>query len=186
MSEPAKRIATYEDLYSIPDNMTGEIINGELITTPRPSRKHAYSATVLGEEIGPPYRRGRGGPGGWIILDEPELGLGEDILVPDLGGWKRERFPIEEETNYISVAPNWVCEVLSPRTLRNDKVKKMPIYARQAVEYIWLIDPIVMTMDAFRLESGRWLLLGSFSENDKVQIEPFQEIEINLEDLWLK
>jgi Uma2 family endonuclease len=187
MSELAKKKATYEDLYSIPENMTGEIINGELIVTPRPSRKHVRTAIVLGNKIGSPYDFGEGGgPGGWIFLIEPEIGLGEHTMVPDLAGWKRERFPIEEDHNWISAAPDWVCEILSPNTLRTDKVKKMPIYAHHGVGHIWLIDPVAMTMDAFRLESGKWVLLGSFTENDKVRAEPFQEIEINLKDLWLE
>ncbi len=87
MSEPPKRKATYEDLSNIPENMTGEIINGELIVTPRPSRKHTYASSALDKKIGPPYQFGEGGgPGGWIIIVEPEIGLGEHILVPDLAG----------------------------------------------------------------------------------------------------
>jgi len=187
MSEPAKKKATYEDLYSIPGNMTGEIIDGELIVTPRPSRKHAFAASVLGSEIIPPYCLGRGGgPGGWVFIIEPEIGLGEQILVPDLAGWKREKFPVEEDHNWISVVPDWICEILSPGTLRNDKIKKMPIYAHHGVSHLWLIDPVATTMDVFRLESGRWSLLGSYAENDKVAAEPFLEIEINLEDLWVR
>jgi Uma2 family endonuclease len=166
--------------------MTGEIINGELIATPRPSRKHTSAASRITMEIGPPYEYGRGGPGGWIIMVEPEIGLGPHILVPDLAGWKKERFPVEEETNYITVPPNWVCEVLSPQTFRTDKVKKMPLYAKHGVDYIWLIDPVAMTLDAFSLASGQWLLLSSFAENDQVRIEPFPEVEIYLGDLWLK
>ena len=185
MSNPAKRLATYEDLYSIPDNMIGEIIDGELIVHPRPSRKHAYATSNLSRVL-PAYRVGEGGgPGGWIFLIEPEIGLGEHTMVPDLAGWKIERFPIEEDHNWISATPDWVCEILSPSTLRTDKVKKMPIYAHHGVGHIWLIDPAVMTMDTFRLEGGKWVLMGSFTENDKVRAEPFQEIEINLEELWL-
>ncbi len=186
MSQPAMKRATYQDLYKIPENSTGEIIDGELIVTPRPSRKHVIASSYLGSEVIPPYCHGRGGgPGGWIILMEPEIGLGGDILVPDLAGWKRERFPDAEATNWISAAPDWVCEVLSPNTARNDRIKKMRVYARHAVPHAWLLDPQLMTLEVFRLESGLWLLLDSFSENDKVQAEPFQEIEINLGDLWL-
>ena len=108
MSEPVKKRASYEDLYSIPENMTGEIIDGELLVTPRPSRNHAYAASALGSEVGPPYQFGRNGPGGWVILDEPEIRLGQDILVPDLAGWKRERFPVAEDHNWISATPDWV------------------------------------------------------------------------------
>ena len=185
MNGPAKKLATYEDLYNIPENTIGEIINGELVVTPRPAPRHMNVVTILGEEIGPPYRRGRGGPGGWIFFVETEIQLGENTVVPDLAGWRKERFPTELEYNWIPVAPDWVCEVLSPGTFRNDKVRKMPIYARHGVGYIWLIDPIAMTMDAFRLESGRWSLLASFAENDKVRVEPFPEAEIDLGDLWV-
>jgi len=187
MGELAKEKATYEDLYKIPDNLIGEIIDGELIVTPRPSRKHVVCATALGAAVTAPYQFGQGnGPGGWIFAIKPEIGLGEQILVPDLAGWKRERFPVEEDHNWISTVPDWVCEILSPSTFRTDKVKKMPVYAHHGVGHIWLIDPVAMTMDAFGLESGKWVLLGSFAENDKVRAEPFQEIEINLEALWLE
>jgi Uma2 family endonuclease len=186
MAESAKKKATYEDLYGIPENMIGEIINGELIVHPRPSRKHARATYVLGHKIGAPYDFGEGGgSGGWIFLQEPEIQLDEDTMVPDLAGWKKERFPPEEDHNWISVAPDWVCEVLSPKTLRTDKIKKMPIYAQCGVGHIWLVDPIAMTLDAFRSESGRWFLSASFCENDKVRAEPFQEVEFDLGDLWL-
>jgi Uma2 family endonuclease len=187
MSEPAKKKATYEDLFNIPENMTGEIIDGELIVSPRPSRKHGYSATALGASVISPYQFGQGGgPGGWIILVEPEIGLGSDILVPDLAGWRRERFPVEEPHNWISVAPDWVCEILSPNTFRRDKVLKMPLYARNGIQYFWLIDPIAKTLDTFRLEAGRWIVSGIYAENDKVRTEPFPEVEIDLNLLWIE
>jgi Uma2 family endonuclease len=187
MSEPANKHATYEDLYNIPENMTGEIIDGELIVTPRPSRKHGLTATVLGSRLTPPYYFGEGGgPGGWIFIIEPEIGLGKDILVPDLAGWKRERFPVEEDHIWISVAPDWVCEVLSPTTARKDRIKKMRTFARNKVPHIWLIDPILLTLEVFKLESGRWVLVDAFEENEKIRTEPFQEIEFDLGDLWLE
>ena len=185
MAEAAREKATYEDLYNIPENMTGEIIDGELIVTPRPSRNHVYAASALGIEVGASYQFGRGGgPGGWIILDEPEIKLGENILVPDLAGWRRERFPGSEETNWISVPPDWACEVLSPSTLRVDKIKKMPTYGSYGVQHFWLIDPAPKILDVFKLESGRWVLLGVYAENDIVRAEPFLEVEIHLSNLW--
>jgi Uma2 family endonuclease len=184
MAVLARKNATYEDFYTIPENTIGEIIGGDLYAHPRPARKHVYAASALGSEVIPPYQFGRGGPGGRIILIEPEIGLDGNILVPDLAGWKEERYPDEEDTNWISVAPDWVCEVLSPSTAQVDKIRKMPVYAQSGVTYIWLIDPVIRTLDAFRLESGRWMLLGSCGEDDRVRMEPFQEIEINLGDLW--
>jgi Uma2 family endonuclease len=187
MSEPAKKKVSYDDLYSIPENMTGEIIDGELIVTPRPSPKHSYTASTLVGEIVPPYRFGRGGgPGGWIILYEPEIMLGEQLLVPDFAGWRKERFPGVPKENWLSVPPDWVCEILSPNTARLDRVRKMPVYAQYQVAYLWLIDPVEKTLEAYRLESGKWLLLSSFAEDDRVCAEPFQEIEIELGNLWIE
>ncbi|OGR06137.1 MAG: hypothetical protein A2511_15220 [Deltaproteobacteria bacterium RIFOXYD12_FULL_50_9] len=185
MAETASRRATYDDLYNIPENMIGEIIDGELIATPRPSTDHVFSASTLGSEILFPYHFGRGGPGGWIILDEPEIAFGENILVPDLAGWKRDRFAKSKDHNWISVSPDWVCEILSPGTFRRDKIQKMPIYAQYGVPHFWLVDPMARTLETYRLESGKWTVMGVFADNDKVRAEPFQEIEIELGNLWL-
>jgi Uma2 family endonuclease len=187
MAGPATKRVVYEDLFDIPENMTGEIINGELIVTPRPSRRHSITTSRLGGAIIPPYDFGRGGgPGGWVILDEPEISFGGNILVPDLAGWKKERFPIEEPHNWISVAPDWVCEILSPGTAQVDRVEKMPIYAQHQVSHAWLIDPILKTLEVFRFEPGRWVVLGVYSKSAKVRAEPFSEIELDLGILWLE
>jgi Uma2 family endonuclease len=187
MAGPAKKSVVYEDLFDIPENMTGEILNGELIVTPRPSRKHSIVTSRLGYEIGPPYDFGRGGgPGGWVILDEPEISFGGNILVPDLAGWKKERFPIEEPHNWISVAPDWVCEILSPGTAQVDRAEKMPIYAQHQVSHAWLIDPNLKTLEVFRFEPGRWVVLGVYAKSAKVRAEPFSEIELDLGILWLE
>ena len=187
MSEPAKKRATYEDLYSIPENMIGEILDGELIVHPRPSRRHIHAASALDKTIGPPYQFGRGGgPGGWIIHVEPEIQLGEHTMVPDLAGWREERFLWEEDQNSISVTPDWICEILSPSTGRLDEMKKMPIYAEHGVGYLWLLDPIAKILDTYRLKSNGWLFLARLRGNDKVRSEPFQEIEFDLGDLWPK
>lgn len=188
MVQPAKKKTSYEDLFDLPENMTGEIIAGELFVTPRPSRKHTYAASALDKRLGAPYQFGEGGgPGGWVIIVEPEIKLGENILVPDLAGWKKERFPFEENTNWISAVPDWVCEILSPRTAGFDKARKMPVYALHGVAYAWLIDPVAMrTLDVYRLEQGGfWRLLASYGENDKARAEPFEELEISLGDLWI-
>lgn len=185
MAEAEKKRAVYEDLYSIPENMTGEIIGGELVVTPRPSRKHTYATSRLDKEIGYPYDLGRGGgPGGWVLLVEPEIGLGEHIMVPDLAGWREERYPDEEPHNWISAAPDWVCEVLSPSTRKVDRIRKMPIYARFSVPYLWLLDPLDQTLEVFRLKEGEWVVTGFHEGDDKVRAMPFMEIEIHLSDLW--
>jgi Uma2 family endonuclease len=186
MAEPAKKQATYDDLYHIPENMVGEIIDGELIVRPRPTYGHARASTSLVADLAPPYDFGRGGPGGWIILFEPEIHFGANVVVPDLAGWKRERVTIPPSEHRITVAPDWVCEVLSPGTARIDRTRKMRIFADHKVPYVWLIDPALMTLEAYRLESGKWTVLGVYSENDKVRIEPFAAVEIDLSNLWLQ
>ncbi len=187
MTETARKRAVYEDLFDIPENMTGEIIDGDLIVTPRPSRKHIYAGSMLGGALGSPFVSGSGGgPGGWIILIGPEIAFGENILVPDLAGWKRERFPVEEPHNWISVRPDWVCEILSPHTALVDRTKKMSLYAHHEVCHAWLIDPILQTLEVFRLETGRWVVLGVHAQSDKVRAEPFAEIELDLALLWLQ
>lgn len=185
MSESVRKRSTYEDLHGIPENMTGEIIDGELIVTPRPSGEHSNAAFALSAEIGPPYRFGRGGPGGWIILYEPEVKFEEDILVPDLAGWRKERFPGWPQNNWFSVVPDWICEIVSPGTARNDRIKKMRIYARHQVQYFWLIDPRDRTLEVFRLKFEEWVKLAGFADNDTVRAEPFEELEFQLGDLWI-
>ena len=184
MSERARRPAIYNDLSDLPDNQVGEIIAGELHVHPRPSPKHAMSASSLGDELVGPFQKGRGGPGGWLILDEPECKLGDDILVPNLAGWKRERLGGPPDTNYIAVVPDWVCEILSPGTMGIDRIRKMPIYGVYQVRYIWLIDPQQKTLEAFKLQDNRWVLIAAHGELERVHVEPFHEIALELGALW--
>jgi Uma2 family endonuclease len=186
VSGPAKKRASYEDLYTIPENMIGEIIDGELIVTPRPSGEHSNAAFALSAEIGPAYRFGRGGPGGWIILYEPEIKFGDNILVPDFAGWRKERFPGWPQENWFTMVPDWICEILSPSTARNDRINKMSIYARHEVQYLWLLDPRDRTLEIFRLKSGEWVKLAGFAENDKVKAEPFDEVQLELGNFWIE
>jgi Uma2 family endonuclease len=185
MAIPAKRRATYEDVLNAPEHMVAEIIDGELHLQPRPAKPHAAAATALGEELGPPFKRGRGGPGGWIILYEPELHLGSDVLVPDLAGWRRERMPvITTDEPYFSLAPDWACEVSSPSTARKDRAKKLPIYARERVSHVWLVEPVQHTLEVLRLHEGRWTIVAVHEGEAKVRAEPFDAIELDLAILW--
>jgi Uma2 family endonuclease len=184
MGDPARRRATYEDVLKAPAHKVAEIIAGDLRLSPRPSGPHTNVASVLGGEIGPPFGRGRGGPGGWLILDEPELHLCDDIVVPDLAGWRRERMAKVADEPYFTIAPDWLCEVASPSTEKMDRAEKLPIYAREGVKHAWIIEPKKRTLEAFRLEGGRWLLLSVYKDSDRVRIEPFDAIELDLSVLW--
>jgi Uma2 family endonuclease len=184
MSQPAYRFATYEDLFDLPEHVIGEILHGQLITQPRPGPKHARSASILSGEIVGPFDQGRGGPGGWWILFEPELHLGQNILVPDLAGWRRERMPAFPDTAFLTLAPDWICEVLSPGTARTDRAIKMPIYAQEGVQWLWLIDPDIRTFEVYRWFERQWLLEHTWQNDDIVQAPPFDAISLNLNDLW--
>jgi Uma2 family endonuclease len=186
MRAPAQKPATYEDLRLLPDTLVGELIDGELFASPRPAIRHAKVSSVLGMDLGGPFQRGRGGPGGWWILDEPELHFGKDVLVPDLAGWKVERMPSLPDVPYFELAPNWVCEVLSPSTAKLDLVRKLPRYARVTVEHAWVIDPIHRTLEVFLNEHERWVLVDVFAGDDKVRAQPFEAIELELGALWLE
>src|SRR5260370_10281350 len=160
MGDPAKRRAPYEDLLAVPNTMIAEIINGVLHTQARPASPHARAASTLGVELGGPFDRGRGGPGGWILLFEPELHLHGDVLVPDYTGWRRTRMPTMPEAAAFELAPDWVCEVLSKGSVATDRSEKMPIYAREKVPFLWLVDPLARLLEVYRLEGGRSLQLA--------------------------
>jgi len=184
MAESAARFATYEDLLDVPPHLVAEILGGRLITHPRPAPKHTLAGSSLGYGLIGPFQMGRGGPGGWWILDEPELHLGVDVLVPDIAGWRRERMPAMPQTAWFEIAPDWVCEILSPATARDDRVVKMPIYAENGVGHLWLIDPDLRILEVYGLESGRWVLLETQRDDAGVSPPPFSAVEIGLGDLW--
>lgn len=184
MADPARRYATYADLMAVPGHLVAEIINGELVTHPRPATPHATASTNLTGELYGPFRKGIGGPGGWVILDEPELHLGPDVVVPDLAGWRRERMPETPVAPAIELPPDWVCEVLSPSTEATDRADKMPIYAHAGVKHAWLIDPELRTLEVFRLDAGGWRVVGTYRNNAKVRVEPFDAVELDLATLW--
>ena len=181
---PFDRPATYDDLVAIPDNLVAEIVDGELHASPRPALPHARAHSALGVLIGGPVDHGIGGPGGWWILDEPELHLGPDVLVPDLAGWRRSRMPEVPNVPFSVLAPDWVCEVLSPSTTTLDRTKKLDIYAREHVGHAWLVDPIARTLEVLRREDGRWLIRATHAGSDVVGAEPFHEVDLDLRALW--
>lgn len=179
-----KREATYEDLRKVSDLKVAEILEGELYASPRPAVPHALAASALGSEIGSPFQQGRGGPGGWWILDEPELHLARDVVVPDLAGWRRTRMPTPPDAPAISLAPDWVCEIISPSTEAIDRVPKLRIYAREAVAHVWLVNPLTQTLEVLRLQDGAWVLGETHDGDATVRAEPFDAVPLELFRLW--
>ena len=188
MAEPARKRATYEDVLNAPDNVVAEVIDGVLSTHPRPAFPHARASSKLGGALLPPFDDGNGGPGGWIILDEPELHLGvePDILVPDLAGWRRETMPEMPDAAFTTVRPDWVCEVLSPGTRRHDRYAKLGVYQREGVPYVWFVEPTERILEVLALDGATYRLLATYVDDDKVRAVPFDAIELELGALWAR
>lgn len=184
MLRPKDKPATYADIEALPENMVGQILFGVLHTHPRPAPRHARAASTLGVELGGPFDRGRGGPGGWIILDEPEIHVGTHVIVPDLAGCRRERMPKLPDTAYFEVAPDWVAEVLSPSTAQTDRTDKLAIYAAFGVAHAWYVDPSARTLEVFALTGGKWLLAATYKDADAVTAPPFEAHTFALDALW--
>jgi Uma2 family endonuclease len=179
-----KRAATYEDLLAVPEHLVAEVLFGQLVTHPRPAPRHARVVSRLHGVLTPPFDLGVAGPGGWVFLVEPELHLGEHIAVPDVAAWRLERLPAIPETAWIEIAPDWVCEVLSPSTERYDRGDKRTIYAEAGVGHLWHADPILKMLEVFELKDGKWLLLDVFHDNAEVAAPPFAEPIFSLGLLW--
>jgi Uma2 family endonuclease len=170
----------------VPEHQRAEIIDGTLYVTPRPSPRHANATSVLGGELNGAFQRGRGGPGGWWILFEPELLLvAHEPMSPDLASWRVERMPPLPETAYFAIAPDWICEVISKSTETVDRDKKLPIYATHGVRHVWLIDPIVKSLEVHTLDDDhRWRNVRVYEGEVRVRAEPFTAVEIDLAGLW--
>jgi Uma2 family endonuclease len=184
MAEPRKKHATYADLEAVSPLLVAEIIDGELVTHPRPSPRHAAAANAVAAKLTDPFQWGGRGPGGWVFLTEPELHLGANVVVPDVAAWRRERLPVAPDTAFLEVAPDWVCEVLSASTERRDRGVKTRIYAESGVGYLWIIDPRQQLLQAFTLLDQQWLLKGTWTSDDIVVAPPFNAISFSLADLW--
>lgn len=186
MGSPAVRSATYDDLLAVPPELVAELIHGALYTHPRPRTRHARAASKLGGKLDGPFDSGIGGPGGWVLLDEPELHLGPDVIVPDLAGWRRERMPELPDEPFLTLPPDWACEVLSPSTADVDRVEKVPIYAREGVMHVWLVDPLMKTLEVFRLDGATYRVVGVWRGDACPRVEPFDAIELEMSALWAR
>ena len=189
MVQPARdrRDELYEAYLRVPEHKHAEIVNGTLYVMSRPGPRHADAASTLTAELGMPFRRGRGGPGGWWILFEPELHLRpKEPVIPDVAGWRLERMPQLPDTAHFTLAPDWVCEVLSRSTEKLDRDEKLPYYAAHGVQHVWLLDPIDKRLEVYLLDSetGRWREVQIHQGDTAVRAAPFDAIELDLSALW--
>lgn len=182
--QPIIEGACYEDIKDLAPELIGELLAGDLFTRRRPSNREAVFSSSLGMDIGAAFHRGRGGPGGWIVIDKPELHLGEDVVVPDIAGWRRERLPQVPDEAHFSLAPDWVCEVISPSTARRERTVNLGIYLREKVKHYWIVDVRAQTLEILRLDGEGYRLVGVLAGDAKVRAEPFDAIELDLGELW--
>ena len=186
MAARTREWATYQDLLNAPDDLTAELVDGELFLSPRPAGPHNRFASVLGMDVGSAYDRGRGGPGGWWIVYEPEIHFeyNKRAVVPDIAGWRREHMPVIPSDHRYIVSPDWLCEVLSPSTYRWDRETKLPLYARYAVPWVWYVEPVKRYVEILPLENDDSTLAARYEGDAKFRAEPFTEIEIDLGSIW--
>lgn len=183
-NQHALQPANYDDLCALPENRVGELIAGTLYSQPRPAPRHALAASRLGSTVLERFDPKGKSDNGWWILDEPECHLKDDIVVPDIAGWRRERMPALPDTAFFTLAPDWVCEVLSPSTAAHDRVLKQSVYAVNGVPYMWFIDPVLHMLEAYELNDHQWTLIAALENDDEVAVAPFTEKPFNLSDLW--
>lgn len=184
MSSETLAPALYEALLNVPERFIVEIINNRLLTQARLPPRLAHAAMVLGSELAPPFCRGRGGPGGWLMASLPEVHGGAHVLVPDRAAWRRERVLHLADAPYFTVPPDWACEVLSPTTEKIDRAEKLPVYAQWGVQHVWLINPELKTLEVLKLDKASYRLLKTWKDDDQVYAEPFEVFELDLELLW--
>lgn len=176
----------YEQYQALPEGTRAEIVNGEVRVLPRPRPRHARASTILGGHLTVTYGwYSKSGPGGWVILDEPELLFGDELRCPDLAGWRVERYE-EPEDNPITLMPDWICEVLSPSTARTDRVEKMPLYAQHGVGHLWLVDPLNETLEVYRREGNLWVVASTHGAEEQARPEPFGAVPFDLAAVFRK
>lgn len=189
-SAPERRRATYEDLLRLPEHVVGELIDGDLVASPRPAGHQAAASSNLRAGLIGAF--GRKGPGGWVILDEPEVHLAGQVMVPDIAGWRYERMPEvpdpldAPDVPHFDLPPDWVCDVLSPATAGMDRTRKRQLYAEAGVRHLWLLDPDHQTLEVFRLDGGGWLLAHAAALDDRLRPEPFEAMELDLAATWAR
>jgi Uma2 family endonuclease len=179
-----RRRATYEDVLNAPEDKIAEIIDGVLYLSPQPRLEHQGATGTLFYSLEGPLEFGHGGPGGWRFLVEPELHLGKDVLVPDIAGWRTSRMPQQATGVGTKLAPDWLCETLSPSTERLDRTKKLHVYARERVPHVWFVDPKRQTLEVLRLRGSSLVTEATYHARERVRIEPFDAVEINMAFLW--
>ena len=186
MADTARRPATIEDLDRTPaDGRVYEILGGSLEAQPRPRPSHSRAQSRLNGQLSDPFDAGRGGPGGWWLLTEPEVRRSQhDIVVPDVAGWRRERLARLPTNRPIDTPPDWICEVVSPNDRGRDRVRKASLYLRAGIPHYWILDTDARSLEAFAARAGAWRRSGGRTDGDTPRIPPFESIELDISSLF--
>ncbi len=165
--------------------MKGEVIDGVLYAMTRPRARHQHILGRITRLVSGPYDHDHTGPGGWWILPEPGIELPRaPEISPDVAGWRRERLPTLPTDGAITVVPDWVCEVLSPRTRRYNLTVKRPFYAEVGVAWMWLVDLEAMVLTVHRNADGAWVDAGTFADDTEARAAPFSDVSIDVRAWW--
>ena len=183
------RKATYQDVLDAPAHLVAEIMGGDLYLRERPAPRTGLAMSRLSAGLQGAFALGRSAPDplfvqDWWILREPELRLGGQILAPDLVGWRRERMERLPDTQYLTLAPDWVCQVLSTEQHRRELPDRRRLYARERVRHLWLVHLAERALEAFELRHGGWVPIATAKDDEPVSIRPFDAITFSLGDLW--
>ncbi|MEL7231314.1 MAG: Uma2 family endonuclease [Pseudomonadota bacterium] len=178
------RPATFEDLDIYPEGLAVELIDGLMEIQPQPTNRHRFLQSRLNLMLNAIFDDGVGKLDGWLIMFEPEIRLEARALVPDVAGWRKDRAAHFSEIAHADVAPDWLCEILSPSTAKRDRTTKMDQYAAWGVQNMWIIDPELRTLESYRLVSDKWLLVKTYDDKGSVHIEPVLDAELDLDELW--
>lgn len=162
-----------------------EVVGGEIVEKASPTARHSYIQSNLIADLQPfQQRRGGRGPGGWWILSECTVELERhEVYQPDIAGWRAERMPRLPEEFPVRIAPDWVCEVLSPTTAARDLHVKRRSYHRARVGHYWVVDPLNLTLSVLRWRDDEYALILAARPGALVRAEPFEEIAIDVASL---
>lgn len=175
------RPATTADLLALPDRPRHEVIAGNLVQKLLPSPRHGFRQGEFLMEVGGPYQRGRGGPGGWWFGSEITCGLtATDTFLPDIAGWRRDNLPAPPEGPVCRVRPDWVCEILSPSDPGRDLRDKLAGYHRGGVPHYWIVDPERDLLTVHRWAEEAYLVVHVCELGPEVRAEPFDAVPLDL------
>lgn len=179
----ARKLATYDDLLALPEDVRAEILAGEIVAQPSAGRGHQFITGRISRKVEGPFDFD-GRIGGWWFMQDVDIRFTpHDVVRPDHAGWRQSRLASPYGPQPVEVIPDWICEILSTNW-KYDRTYKSDLYATHGVGHYWLVDPVARYLEAFELKSGRWIRLGAYDESAIAPIPPFEALELKLSDIF--